>query len=159
MGIFQPTAATSSSTFRTWTDTNIYLSQIRNTGGNFDGHSIAFYFDHHDFDWTMYLSYHPSSTDFWMGKANEDPKMTDLVNRQRRELDPKKRDAIFQEFAKYDVEKMYYIPYHCPVDFKPYYIGQPWVGGWGWWQPYIEQYPNGAGQILSQYWYDASKKT
>ena len=33
-----------------------------------------------------------------------------------------------------------------------------WVGGWGWWNPYIEQNPNGAGQVLSQYWYDASKK-
>ena len=50
-------------------------------------------------------------------------------------------------------------PYHWPTDFKPYYIGQPWVGGYGWWQPYIEQYPNGAGQILSQYWFDPSKKT
>ena len=50
-----------------------YLRQIRNTGGNFDGISIAFYFDHHDFDWTMYLTYHPSSTDFWMGKAERRP--------------------------------------------------------------------------------------
>jgi ABC-type transport system substrate-binding protein len=140
-------------------DFNLYLTQIRNTGGNFDGISISFYFDHHDFDWTLYLAYHPSSTDFWMGKANEDPKMTELVNKQRRELDNKKRASIFQEFAKYDIEKMYYLPYHFPVDFKPYYVAQPWVGGWGWWQPYIEQNPAGGGQIHSQYWYDESKRT
>jgi peptide/nickel transport system substrate-binding protein len=140
-------------------DFNLYLTQIRNTGGNFDGLSISFYFDHHDYDWTMYLAYHPSSTDFWMGKANEDPKMTDFVNRQRRELDNKKREQIFQDFVRYDVEKMYYIPYHFPVDFQPYYVAQPWVGGWGWWQPYIEQYPDGGGQIYSQYWFDAAKKT
>ena len=73
--------------------------------------------------------------------------------------DQKKRDAIFQEFVKDNVEKMYYIPYHFPVDWQPYYVAQPWVGGWGWHQPYIEQYPGGAGQILSQYWYDASKKS
>ena len=96
----------------------------------------------------MYLAYHPSSTDFWMGKANEDPKMTDFVNRQRRELDNKKREQIFQDFVKYDVEKMYYIPYHFPVDTQPYYVAQPTVGGWGWWQPYIEQNPAGGGQIL-----------
>lgn len=140
-------------------DFNLYLQQIRNTGGNFDGLSISFYFDHHDYDWTMYLSYHPSSTDFWIGKEREDKKMTELVNKQRRELDQKKRDSIFQEFVKYNVEKMYYIPYHYPVDFQPYYVAQPWVGGFGWYQPYIEQYPTGAGQILSQYWYDASKKS
>ena len=139
-------------------DFNLYLTQVRNTGGNFDGISISFYFDHHDFDWTLYLAYHPSSTDFWMGKANEDKKMTDLVIRQRKELDAKKRASIFQEFAKYDVEKMYYLPYHFPVDFKPYYLAQPWVGGWGWWQPYIEQNPNGAGQLISQLWYDETKK-
>jgi len=158
MGIFQDSGDFQFD-IQNWTDTNIYLSQIRNTGGNFEGHSIAFYFDHHDYDWTMYLSYHPSSTDFWMGKQNEDPKMTDFVNRQRRELDPKKRESIWQDFVKYDVEKLYYIPYHWPTDFKPYYIGQPWVGGYGWWQPYIEQYPNGAGQILSQYWHDPTKRT
>jgi peptide/nickel transport system substrate-binding protein len=140
-------------------DFNLYLTEVRNTGGNFDGISISFYFDHHDFDWTLYLAYHPSSTDFWMGKANEDPKMTDLVLRQRRELDPKKRASIFQEFVKYDIDKMYYLPYHFPVDFKPFVVGQPWVGGWGWWNPYIEQNPAGAGQVLSQYWYDPSKKT
>jgi len=156
MGIYQ-----SSGDFKfsnnPWTDPNIFLSQIRNTGGNFDGHAIAFYFDHHDYDWTMYLAYHPSSTDFWMGKNNEDPKMTDFVNRQRRELDPKKRESIWQDFVKYDIEKMYYMPYHWPANWLPYYIGQPWLGGWGWWQPYIEQYPFGAGQIMTQYWYDASK--
>jgi len=140
-------------------DFNLYLTEIRNTGGNFDGISVSFYFDHHDYDWTMYLAYHPSSTDFWMGKANEDPKMTDFVNRQRRELDNKKREQIWQDFVKYDVEKMYYIPYHFPVDSQPYYVAQPWVGGWGWWQPYIEQNPAGGGQIYSQYWFDASKKT
>jgi len=145
--------------FNVHTDFNLYLTQIRNTGGNFDGISISFYFDHHDFDWTLYLAYHPSSTDFWMGKSNEDKHMTDLVLKQRRELDPKKRAAIFQEFVKYDIDKMYYLPYHFPVDFKPYFVAQPWVGGWGWWNPYIEQNPNGAGQVLSQYWYDASKKT
>jgi len=142
-----------------WPDMNQYYLNVRNTGGNFDGVSNAFYFDHHDFDWTMYLSYHPSSTDFWIGKQNEDKKMTELVVKQRRELDQKKREAIFQEFVKYNVEKMYYIPYHFPVDWQPYYVAQPWVGGFGWHQPYIEQYPGGAGQILSQYWFDASKKS
>jgi peptide/nickel transport system substrate-binding protein len=142
-----------------WTDANQYLNTIRNTGGNFEGHSIAFYFDHHDYDWTMYLMYNPQSTDFWLGKEREDPKMTDFVNRQRRELDPKKREKIFQDFVKYDIEKMYFMPYHFPMDFKPYFVGQPWLGGWGWYQPYIEQYPNGAGQILTQYWYDESKKS
>ena len=139
-------------------DFNLYLTQIRNTGGNFDGISISFYFDHHDFDWTLYLAYHPSSTDFWMGKANEDKKMTELVLKQRRELDNKKRAEVFQEFVRYDVEKMYYIPYHFPVDFQPYFVAQPWVGGWGWWQPYIEQNPAGGGQIYSQYWHDESKR-
>jgi ABC-type transport system substrate-binding protein len=142
-----------------WTDANVFLNTIRNVGGNFDGHAIAFYFDHHDYDWTMYLAYHPSSTDFWMGKEREDPKMTDFVNRQRRELDNKKREQIWQDFVKYDIEKLYYMPYHWPANWEPYYIGQPWLGGWGWWQPYIEQYPDGAGQIYSQYWFDPSKKT
>jgi ABC-type transport system substrate-binding protein len=137
---------------------NEFLETIRNTGGDFDGIGISFYFDHHDFDWTMMLKYHPKSTDFWMKLAGEDPKMTDFVNRQRRELDVKKREQIFQDFTKYDVEKMYYIP-HLPADWKPYYIAQPWLGGWGWWQPYIEQYPNGAGQIQTRYWFDAAKKT
>jgi ABC-type transport system substrate-binding protein len=134
-----------------------YFQQVRNTGGDFEGAGIAFYFDHHDFDWTMMLKYHPKSTDFWMKIAGEDPKMTDFVNRQRRELDTKKRETIFQDFTKYDIEKMNYIP-HFPADWKPYYIAQPWLGGFGWHQPYIEQYPNGAGQIHNNYWFDASKK-
>ncbi len=141
-----------------WPDVNTYYAQVRNTGGDFDGHSIAFYFDHHDYDWTMYLMYNVKSTDFWMKIAGEDPKMTDFVNRQRRELDGKKRETIWQDFVKYDLQQMNYLPYHWPADWQPYYIAQPWVGGWGWWQPYIEQYPDGAGQIYSQYWYDASKK-
>ena len=66
-----------------------------------DGVGIAFYNDHHDFDWTMFLKYHPTSTDFWMKAAGEDPKMTDFVNRQRRELDVKKREQIFQDYTKY----------------------------------------------------------
>jgi ABC-type transport system substrate-binding protein len=142
-----------------WPDFNIYLNEIRNTGGDFEGLSISFYFDHHDYDWTMYLMYNPSSTDFWLGKEREDPTMTDFVNRQRRELDPEARKAIFQDFVRYDIEKMYFLPYHFPSDWKPYYIAQPWIGGWGWWQMYIEQYPTGAGQIYSQYWFDESKKT
>jgi ABC-type transport system substrate-binding protein len=139
-------------------DANQFLSTVRNVGGNFDGFGIAFYFDHMDYDWTMYLAYHPSSTDFWMGVQNEDPKMTDFVRRQRRELDSTKREQIFQDFVKYDIGQMYYMPYHYPANWLPYYVAQPWMGGWGWWQPYIEQYPFGAGQIHSQYWFDASKK-
>ena len=54
---------------------------------------------------------------------------------------------------------MYFLPYHYPQDWKPYYIAHPWVGGWGWHQMYIEQYPTGAGQIYSKYWFDESKKT
>src|SRR5690606_38075516 len=109
-------------------DANQFYNTIRNTGGDFEGHAIAFYFDHMDYDWTMYLAYHPSSTDFWMGVENEDPVMTDFVRRQRRELDPQKREAIFQEFVKYDIEKMYYMPYHYPANWLPYYIAHPWVG-------------------------------
>ena len=139
-------------------DSNQFLTTVRNTGGDFDGHAIAFYFDHMDYDWTMYLAYHPSSTDFWMGVENEDPVMTDFVRRQRRELDPEKRAAIFQDFVRYDIDKMYYMPYHYPANWKPYYIAHPWVGGWGWHQPYIEQYPFGAGQFHSKYWFDESKK-
>jgi peptide/nickel transport system substrate-binding protein len=134
-----------------------YLAKVRDTGGNFDGIGIAFYNDHHDFDWTMFLKYHPTSTDFWMRIAGEDPKMTDFVNRQRREMDTKKREQIFQDFVKYDVGQMYYIP-HYPADWKPYYIGQPWLGGWGWWQPYIEQYLQGPGQWYTNFWFDASKR-
>jgi ABC-type transport system substrate-binding protein len=135
-----------------------YLATVRDTHGDFEGLGLAFYNDHHDFDWTMFLKYHPTSTDFWMGMAGEDPKLTDFVNRQRRELDTEKREAIFQDFVKYDIEQLNYIP-HFPADWKPYYIGQPWLGNWGWVQPYIEQYPNGAGQILTRYWYDESKKS
>jgi ABC-type transport system substrate-binding protein len=138
--------------YESWPDFNIYLNEIRNTGGNFDGFSISYYFDHHDYDWTMYLMYNVESTDFWLGKEREDPKETEFVNAQRRELDPEKRKSIFQDFVKYDVGQMYYIPYHWPQDWKPYYIGQPHIGGWGWHQMYIEQYPTGAGQIFSQYW-------
>jgi hypothetical protein len=74
-------------------------------------------------------------------------------------LDNEKREAIFQEFLRYDIEKLYYMPYHYPANWKPYYIAQPWVGGWGWHQPYIEQYPFGAGQFHSQFWFDESKKS
>ena len=136
-------------------DFNLYLTEIRNTGGNFDGLSISFYFDHHDYDWTMYLMFNPSSTDFFLGKEREDPRMTELVNAQRRELDPEKRNTIFQDFVKYDIQQMYFMPYHFPQDWKPYYVAQQRVGGWGWWQPYIEQYPTGAGQLFSQYWLKA----
>ena len=135
-------------TSKSWPEFNIYLNEIRNTGGNFEGLSISFYFDHHDYDWTMYLMYNPASTDFWLGKEREDPKMSDFVNRQRRELDPQKRSEIFQDFVRYDVQQMYFLPYHYPQDWKPYYVGHPWVGGYGWWQPYIEQYPDGAGSDL-----------
>ena len=135
-----------------------YLEKVRNTGGDFDGIGLAFYNDHHDFDWTMMLKYHPKSTDFWMRIAGEDPKMTDFVNRQRRELDQKKREQIFQDFVKYDVGQMYYMP-HFPADWQPYYVGQPWVGGFGWHQPYIEQYLQGPGQWHSAFWFDASKKS
>jgi hypothetical protein len=38
------------------------------------------------------------------------------------------------------------------------YLAQPRLSNWGWVQPYIEQYRNGAGQILTRYWYDESKK-
>ena len=138
--------------YKSWPDFNIYLTSIRNTGGEFEGLSISFYFDHHDYDWTMYLMYNRESTDFWLGKSREDPKMTDLVNAQRRELDPQKRNSIFQDFVKYDIQQMYYIPYHWPQDWKPYYLANARIGGWGWWQPYIEQYPTGAGQDYSQYW-------
>jgi peptide/nickel transport system substrate-binding protein len=138
--------------YKSWPDFNIYLNSIRNTGGEFEGLSISFYFDHHDYDWTMYLMYNRESTDFWLGKSREDPKMTDLVNAQRRELDEEKRKSIFQDFVKYDVQQMYYIPYHWPQDWKPYYLANARIGSWGWWQPYIEQYPTGAGQDYSQYW-------
>jgi peptide/nickel transport system substrate-binding protein len=136
----------------TWT------TLVRYTGGDFDGISLGFYFDHHDYDFTIFFKYHPASPDFWMRIAGEDPKMTDFVNRQRRELDPKKRAQILQDFLKYDIDKMYYVPY-LPADFKPFYLAQPWVGGWGWWQPYIEQNPSGPGQTQDSYWFDASKKT
>jgi peptide/nickel transport system substrate-binding protein len=151
LGIYQ-TSGDFKFTSKSWPDFNIYLTSIRNTGGNFEGLSISFYFDHHDYDWTMYLMYNPASTDFFLGKEREDPHMTDLVNAQRRELDPEKRKQIFQEFVKYDIQQMYFMPYHYPTDWQPYYIAKPRIGGWGWWQPYIEQYPTGAGQLFSQYW-------
>ena len=53
---------------------------------------------------------------------------------------------------------MYHLP-HYPAGWKPYFIAQPWLGGWGWWQPYIEQYLQGAGQWYTNFWYDASKKS
>jgi peptide/nickel transport system substrate-binding protein len=137
-------------------NSQIWTNVVRYTGGDFDGHSLGFYFDHWDFDFTLIFKYHPSSPDFWMRLAGEDPKITDFVNRQRRELDPEKRAQIFQDYLRYDAEKMYYLPYY-PASFKPFYLAQAWVGGWGWWQPWIEQNPGGPGQVQDSYWYDASK--
>jgi ABC-type transport system substrate-binding protein len=139
-------------------DSTRFFAEVRDSGGNFDGVGIAFYNDHHDFDWTLALKYLPKSTDFWMKTLGEDPKMTEIFNRQRRELDIKKREKIFQEYSKYAVQQMYHLP-HYPAGWKPYFIAQPWLGGWGWWQPYIEQYLQGAGQWYTSFWYDASKKT
>jgi ABC-type transport system substrate-binding protein len=138
-------------------NSQIWTTVVRYTGGDFDGHSLGFYFDHWDYDFTMIFKYHPTSPDFWMRVAGEDPKITDFVNRQRRELDPEKRAQIFQDYLKYDADKMYYLPYY-PASFKPFYLAQPWVGGWGWWQPWIEQNPAGSGQTQDSYWFDASKK-
>ena len=92
------------------------------------------------------------------GKVN-DPELAALDAAQRLKTNEAERKAIFWDLQRKASEKMYYIPYHFPVDWQPYYVAQPWVGGFGWHQPYIEQYPGGAGQILSQYWYDASKKS
>jgi ABC-type transport system substrate-binding protein len=139
-------------------DSTRYFAEVRDSGGNFEGVGLAFYNDHHDFDWTLALKYLPKSTDFWMKMLGEDPKMTDLFNRQRRELDIKKREKIFQDYSKYAVQQMYHVP-HYPAGWKPYFIAQPWLGGWGWHQPYIEQYLQGAGQWYTSFWYDPSKKT
>jgi ABC-type transport system substrate-binding protein len=137
-------------------NSTIWTEKARYTGGDFDGVGLGNYFDHWDFDFTLVFKYHPTSPDFWMRLAGEDPKMTDYVNRQRRELDPEKRAQILQDYLRYDAQQLYYLPYEV-ASFKPFYMAQPWVGGWGWWQPWIEQNPAGPGQVQDSYWYDASK--
>jgi peptide/nickel transport system substrate-binding protein len=132
-----------------------WITNIDTVHGDFDGISIKNYVETTDWDYTIFLKYHPSSSDFWMGIGGEDPKMTDYVNRQRRELDPEKRIEILKEWQKYDAQQMYYIP-NKPASWKPFYVAQPWVGNWGYFQPWVEAIVQG---VYNTYWIDESKKT
>jgi hypothetical protein len=91
-----------------------------------------------------------------MGIGGEDKKMTDFVERQRRELDAKKRIEILKEWQKYDGQQMYYIP-NTPAAWKPFYVAQPWLGNWGYPQPWVEAIVQQG--VYLDYWIDDTKKS
>jgi ABC-type transport system substrate-binding protein len=103
-----------------------FVPRIQISKGNFKGVAYQAQADHPDPDWTLFNVFHPSASDFYMGLLGEDKNVTRLVNLQRRELDPSKRNELLKEFQRYVSTKMYYMA--PPGDIKNFVLTQPWIG-------------------------------
>ena len=134
-----------------------FIPKVETVHGDFDGVAYQPYAEPPDYDFTMFVTHHPSATDFWM--KEEDPKITEFVIRQRQELDADKRAEILKDFQRYAATKMYYIP-APPGDWKPFSLHQPWLMNRG---HHVGWISSAIGYLNSQeidtyLWLDESKR-
>jgi peptide/nickel transport system substrate-binding protein len=110
-----------------------------------------------DFDWVMYNTFYKNSANFY--SKTEDPKVTQLIDGQRRENDHKKRDDLLKDFQRYVGSKMYVVP--MPGTWKVFNLSQPWIGNYGYYIPWLGPTLGGAGPSQASYpyyWSDDSKR-
>jgi peptide/nickel transport system substrate-binding protein len=108
-----------------------------------------------DFDGNLMANFHSIGAKSWVSGPLADSKNDQLIVNQRRELDPKKRAAIIQEWDRYAATEMFTI--QSAGEALSFNLAWPWFGNRGVYNAY-----DAGSEATEQYvhvWYDASKKT
>jgi len=124
--------------------------------GDFNGINIGAYTTFFDVDGWLFAYFHSKSNIHNVGfKDQGDPRVDQLVEAQRKELDAAKRATIIKDFQKYAATKMYAVPW--PGQGSAFTLYWPWVSNRGTWRTYIaETWPQ---EIAQTWWFDKSKFT
>lgn len=95
-----------------------------------------------DNDISLYNMYHMASGGTYRGLGDgtrNDPTVEAMIERQRREMDPERREAQMHDIQKYLAKKMYIITTEGLAD--SFYFRWPWIRNFGWpsWNHWIAQ--------------------
>ncbi|MGH2598986.1 MAG: ABC transporter substrate-binding protein, partial [Dehalococcoidia bacterium] len=109
-----------------------YLSQVYQKR-EFKGVAPQPEFTYVDVDLELYNTYHSAGSRF---KSVKDPRVDELIEAQRRELDEQRRTSLIHDLQKYLAERMYTIPWDGTASgftFRsPYLHNSAWPG-WNEW--------------------------
>ncbi|HLF79402.1 MAG TPA: ABC transporter substrate-binding protein [Dehalococcoidia bacterium] len=124
------------------------------TKGDWDGITFQPVAGYPDLDLLLWASFHPSGRNSWVAKPI--PKVTELMEKHRREFDEDKRVELVRDIQKEMSLQMPFLPRMG--------IGQDYTLAWPFLANYQvhDTYPAGnnySQEVLTQYWYDKSKDT
>jgi peptide/nickel transport system substrate-binding protein len=124
--------------------------------GDFKGINVGAYTTFFDVDGFLFAYYHSKSNIHNVGLGKEgDPRVDQMVEAQRKELDAAKRATIIKDLQKYLASKVYAVPW--PGQGSRFTLYWPWVSNRGTHRTYIaETWPQESAQT---WWFDKSKYT
>jgi peptide/nickel transport system substrate-binding protein len=124
--------------------------------GDFNGINIGAYTTFFDVDGWLFAYFHSKSNTHNVGLGSQgDPRVDQLVEAQRKELDNNRRATIIKDLQRYLASKMYAVPW--PGQASSFTLYWPWVGNRGVYRTYIaEVFPQEEGIY---WWFDKSKYT
>jgi len=108
-----------------------------------------------DFNMVMWNTTNPGARNSYIHDFNEVPGVKDIMQKARLELDEKKKNAYFQDWAKLLAQYMPFIPYSWPGGAGTFTFTWPWYGNYGVHRTYgTATEPT---DQLVHHWYDKSK--
>jgi peptide/nickel transport system substrate-binding protein len=122
--------------------------------GDFDGITFQPVAGYPDLDLLLWASFHPSGRNSWVSKPI--PKVTELMEKHRREFDEQKRVDLVRDIQKEMAIQMPFLPRFGIGD--AFTLAWPFLGNY----QVFDTYPAGGNsnqEIVTQYWYDKSKDT
>jgi peptide/nickel transport system substrate-binding protein len=134
-----------------------YLPKYYFAKGDFKGIAVGASTQYPDVDQFLYAYYHSKGarqkTSF-QGQAT-DARSDQLIEQQRRELDPAKRIQIIKDWQRHTAEKMPVIPY--PGQSPAFSLFWPWIGNNGVFRAWDAE--SGRETTETKLWFDQSKFT
>jgi hypothetical protein len=131
----------------------VFVPKYHEGKGGWNGMATGSLSARPDIDGWLFSFARYGSTKSWI--AEPEPKLTELVDRQRRELDGKKRIEILKEIQRYGASKFYWMV--SPGQALSFTLAWPWLANRG-----VNVTYDGGGdnpqESLVGIWYDETQK-
>lgn len=129
---------------------------IPSGAGDFKGINFGAYTTFFEVDGYLNAYYHSKSNIQQVGFGTQgDPRVDNLIETQRKELDAAKRTTIIKDLEKYLATKMYTVPW--PGQTAGFTLYWPWISNRGTHRSYFAE--TAPQEVLQTWWFDKSKYT
>ncbi len=135
-----------------------FNEKIRESKGDFEGTGFVGWGNNADPDHTLYGIFAPSSAPNWQIGLGDDPKLTEMVTKQRQVVGEDRAESL-KDLQRYLCENMFCIPQ--PGQWLLFTLHQPWTMNFDYHiSPIVDPaFANISQTLLTYRWFDKSKKS